>query len=70
MDKNSRNFSVDDVKKFAESPAGQQLIALLQQSDSEAVRQAQAGNYEAAMKRLSGFLESPEAKQLLKNLGR
>ena len=70
MDKNSRNFSVDDVKKFAESPAGQQLIALLQQSDSEAVRQAQAGNYEAAMKRLAGFLETEEAKQLLKNLGR
>ena len=70
MDKISENFSMDDVKKFAESPAGRQLISLLQHSDGEAVRQAQAGNYEAAMKRLSGFLETEEAKQLLKNLGR
>ena len=70
MDKISENFSMDDVKKFAESPAGRQLISLLQHSDGEAVRQAQAGNYEAAMKRLSGFLATEEAKQLLKNLGR
>ena len=70
MDKNSGNFSVDEVKKFAQSDAGRQLMALLQQSDSEAVRQAQAGNYADAMKRLSGFLESPEAKKLLKDLGR
>ena len=70
MDKNSQKFSVDEVKKFAQSPAGQQLMALLQQSDVEAVRQAQAGNYEDAMKRLSGFLQTPEAKRLLKELGR
>ena len=70
MDKFSKNFSVDEVKKFAESPAGQQLMAMLQKSDSEAVRQAQAGNYEDAMKRLSGFLQTPEAQRLLKNLGR
>ena len=70
MDKNSQNFSVDEVKKFAESPAGQQLMAMLQRADSEAVRQARAGNYEDAMKRLSGFLQTPEAQQLLKNLGR
>ena len=70
LDKFSKNFSVDEVKKFAESPAGQQLMAMLQKSDSEAVRQAQAGNYEDAMKRLSGFLQTPEAQRLLKNLGR
>ena len=70
MDKNSQNFSMDEVQKFAESPAGQQLFAMLQRSDGEAIRQAQAGNYEDAMKRLSGFLQTPEAQQLLKNLGR
>lgn len=70
MDKNSQNFSMDDVKKFAESPAGKQLIAMLQHKDSEAVRQAQAGNYNEAMRRLSGFLQTPEAQQLLKDLGR
>ena len=70
MDKFSKNFSVDEVKKFAESPAGRQLMAMLQQKDSEAVRQAQAGNYEDAMKQLSGFLQTPEAQRLLKDLGR
>ena len=70
MNKNSGNFSAEDVKKFAQSDAGRQLMALLQQKDSDAVRQAQAGNYEEALTRLSGILDSPEAKQLLKNLGR
>ena len=70
MNKNSGNFSAEDVKKFAQSDAGRQLMALLQQKDSAAVRQAQAGNYEDAMKRLSAVLDSPEAKRLLKELGR
>ena len=70
MNKNSGNFSAEDVKKFVQSDAGRQLVALLQQKDGDAVRQAQAGNYESAMKRLSEILDSPEAKRLLKELGR
>ena len=70
MDKNSQNFSMDEVKKFAQSPAGQQLMSMLQQQNGEAVRQAQAGNYDEAMKQLSGFLQTPEAQRLLKDLGR
>lgn len=70
MSKKSENFSVDEVKKFAQSPAGQQLFKLIQSQDSEAVRQAQAGNYEEAMARLKGFLASPEAQKLLKDLRR
>ena len=70
MDKNSQKFSMDEVKKFAESPAGRQLMSMLQQQNGEAVRQAQAGNYNEAMKQLSGFLQTPEAQRLLKDLGR
>lgn len=70
MEKKSQNFSVDEVKKFAKSPAGQKLFSMIQRSDSEAVRQAQAGNYDAAMERLSAFLKTPEAQKLLKELGR
>ena len=70
MDKNSQNFSMDEVKKFAQSPAGQQLMSMLRQQNGEAVRQAQAGNYDEAMKQLSGFLQTPEAQRLLKDLGR
>ena len=70
MDKNSQNFSLDEIKKFAQSPAGQRLFAMIQRSDAEAVRQAQSGNYDAAMERLKSFLETPEAKKLLKEFRR
>ena len=70
MDKNSQNFSIDEVKKFAQSPEGQKLFAMLQHSEGEAVRQAQAGNYDAAMKRLKSFLDTPEAQKLLKGFRR
>lgn len=67
--KNSDNFSVDEVKKFAQSPAGQQLYRFLKQNNAQAVQQAQAGNYEKAMEQLKDFLQTPEAKALLKDLG-
>lgn len=70
MSKNSQNFSMDEVKKLAQSPAGQRLFELIKQQDSEAVRQAEAGNYNEAMERLKSFLSTPEAKKLLKDLGR
>ena len=69
MNKNSQNFSIDEVKKFAQSPEGQRLFKMVQTKDSEAVRQAQAGNYEEAMARLRSFLDTPEAKKLLQDLG-
>lgn len=70
MSKNSENFSMDEVKKFAQSPAGQRLFELIKQQDGEAVRQAEAGNYSDAMARLKSFLATPEAQKLLKDLGR
>lgn len=73
MEKKSQDFSMDDVMRIANSPAGQQLISMLQQADSaslqEVSRQANAGNYDQASHILNQMLSSPEAKDLIKTLG-
>ena len=73
MQKNSGNFSVEDVQRMANSPAGQQLMALLQQSDSRqlqsAAEKAADGDYESARRALTPLLNSPQVQALLKQLG-
>ena len=73
MQKKSQDFSMDDAMRLANSPAGQQLIAMLQQADSasmqEATRQANSGNYAKASQILNKILSSPEAQDLIKTLG-
>ena len=64
---------MDEIMRLAKSPAGQQLIAMLQREDStklqQAVSQAQTGNLSQAGQTLSSILSSPEAQQLIKKLG-
>ena len=73
MEKISQDFSMEDIKRLAKSPAGRQLIAMLQQGDSgklqQAVSQAQAGDYAQATQTLSAMLSSPEAQRLMAELG-
>ncbi len=73
MPKKLEDFSMDEIMRLAQSPAGQQLMSMLNQGDPtqlrEAVNQAQAGDYAQASKVLSAMLSSPEAKKLLKQLG-
>ena len=73
MQKNNQNFSIDEIMRLAKSPAGQQLFAMLKQSDNEkleqAVSQAKTGDYTQAGQTLSAMLSSPEAQKLLKELG-
>ena len=73
MQKKSQDFSMEDVMRLAQSPAGQQLIAMLQQKDNaklqQAVTQAKTGDYTLATQTLSAMLSSPEAKELLKIIG-
>ena len=73
MEKKSQNFSMEDVMRLAKSPAGQQLLAMLQQSDSQkleqAAAQAKAGDYTQAGQTLKTMLSSPEAQKLMKELG-
>ena len=74
MQKNSESFSMEDAMKLAKSPAGKQLISLLNQTDSRAVsqamEQARSGDYSAAGQSLNKLLNNPEVQKLLKELGR
>ena len=73
MLKNSQNFSMQEAMRLANSDAGQKLLALLKQSDSnqlqQAMAQASAGNYENAQQALRSLLENSEVQTLLKELG-
>ena len=73
MVKKSEDFSMQEIMRLAKSPAGQQLLAMLQRSDSGQVQQAAdlaaAGQYNQAAQALQGILSSPEAQALIKELG-
>ena len=73
VNKNFQNFSAEDAKRLAQSPAGQQLIALLQQKDNgqihQAMQKAADGDYSQASQILSSLLSNPETMRLLSQLG-
>ena len=73
MQKNSQDFSMQEALRLAKSPAGQQLLALLQQSNSQQLQQAAdlaaAGNLDAASSALSSLTNDPKIRELLKQLG-
>ncbi len=68
------NISPEDVKKIAQSKAGQQLYQFLQQNQAQqlkdAMAQAAAGNMEQVKKTVSAMMQSPEAKALMEQLRR
>lgn len=73
VNKNFQNFSPEDAKRLAQSPAGQQLIALLQQNDTGqiglAMQKAADGDYTQASQILSSLMTNPETRRLLSQLG-
>ena len=73
MEKKNKDFSMEEVMRLAKSPAGQQLLAMLQQQDNakleQAVSQAKTGDYAQASQTLGAMLSSPEAQRILKELG-
>ncbi len=60
------------LMKLAQSPAGKQLLAMLQASGGNtlqnAVKKASDGNYDEAKAMLSSLLNNPQAQALLKQL--
>lgn len=66
--------SMQEAMRLANTPAGRQLIAHLQQSNGDAMQQAMnraaAGDFEAVKKLLGQMLSTEEAKKLMENLGR
>lgn len=73
MQKNPQSISPQDAMRMANSPAGQQLIRLLQQRSGErlenAMNQAASGNYQDAQNLLRQFLSAPEIQELVEKLG-
>ena len=73
MEKKSQDFSMEEIMRMAKSPAGQQLMAMLNNQDSQRVAQAAAqaksGDYAKAGQTLKDMLSSPEAQRLMKELG-
>ncbi len=65
-------YDLSELMQLAQSPAGQQLLSLLQRTGGntlqEAVNQASAGNFDQAKQVLSSLLASGEAQVLLKKL--
>ena len=72
MQKKSDDFSVQEAMRLARSPAGQQLLALLQQKNSpmlqKAMEEAAAGDYSAVQKTMAAALANPEVQQLLSRM--
>jgi len=67
------DFSAEEVIRFAKTPAGQQLIAMLQNADAQtlqqATAQANAGQYDAAQNTLQSLLADPKIRELVRNMG-
>ena len=74
MQKNSQDFSQQDILQLVDSPAGQQLLAVLRGADPSQLQQAadtaSNGDYETAGRIIRKLLSSKEAQQLLEQLGR
>ena len=70
MQRDKPNFK--DLAALANSPDGQRLLQLAQQSGggqlNSAMQQAQNGDYEAVKAILSKMLENDEAKRLIQRL--
>ena len=73
MQKNSQDFSMQEALRLANSPAGQQLLAMLRSTDSDRLDQAaaevSAGNYADASKTIRQLLSSPEIRKILDDMG-
>ena len=71
MDQNEN--AIRQALELANTPAGRELVKLLQQQDSHQLRNAAAsaaaGNTEAAKQALSALLRSPETQRLLRQMG-
>lgn len=73
MEKKTEDFSMGDAMRLAQSDAGKQLFAALQQKDShtlqQAMGQAAAGDFAQVKQTMSDLLRDPQIRELLNRLG-
>lgn len=71
---NPQDFSLRQAMQMAQTPAGQQLVALLRSSGGkefqDAMAKAAAGDYTQARELINAMLNNPEAQKLIKELER
>ena len=64
---------MQEALRLANSPAGQQLLAMLRSTDSDRLEKAAAevstGNYTDAGKTIRQLLSSPEIRKILDDMG-
>ena len=67
------NLSMQEILRLANSPAGKQLIAMMQQQGGgefqKAMASAATGDYSQARQAIEALMTDPKAQQLLKQLG-
>jgi hypothetical protein len=72
MQKKSDDFSLQEAMRLANSPAGQQILAMLRQNNphqlQQAMGQAASGNYTQAQYTLKSLLQDPQLQTLLRQL--
>ena len=65
--------AIREAMRMANSPAGQQLLQMLQKQNpaglQNAMQSAASGDYDAARKVLSQLMTDPQAKKLLNQMG-
>lgn len=72
MQKNSHEFSQQEAMRLANTPATQQLLAMLQQENTgqleKIIAMAKAGDMAGAGNALQGILTSPDAQKLIRKM--
>ena len=68
------NMDLTEIMRLAQTPAGRQLLTMLQESGGQelqnAITKASGGDYRDAQKAVASFLSDPEARALLEQLRR
>ena len=69
----NEQFSMEQAMAFAGTPAGRQLIAIIQSKGNSDLQKAkslaESGNMKDAAKAMSSLLSDPEVRKLLKQFG-
>ena len=73
MQQKPSDFSMQEAMRFVNSPAGQQLLALLKQSNDASLQKAMElaakGDITQAKEALKSISQNPQVKQLLGKMG-
>ena len=73
MQKNSADFSMEEAMAFANSPAGKQLLAMLQNTNNQSMQNAMdalaEGNMDKAKDALRQASSDPKIQKIMKQFG-